>query len=346
MKTVLWVLVLMLVFSLPVSATGIVAPEIPDDAEDVFPPQQEDLGRSLWYMLREAFQQTQPQVASGVKLCLQVIGSVLALTLLRSFDGKSKSVVELAGVILVACILIGNSSSMIEIGTQTVWEISEYGKLLLPVMAAALAAQGGTTGAAALYGATAIFDTVLSSLVTSVLIPAVYIYILLAVLNAALEDSLLKKLKDLLKWAMTWFLKILLYVFTGYISISGIIAGAADQTAVKATKLTISGMVPVVGGILSDASETVLVSAGLVKNAVGIYGLLAIIAVTIVPFLSIGVHHLLLKLTSAVAAVFAPKQIAGLLEDFSVAMGLVLGMTGSVCIIQLISVVCFLKGMT
>ena len=96
---------------------------------------------------------------------------------------------------------------------------------------------------------------------------------------------------------------------------------------------------------MSDASETILVSAAAVKNTAGVAGLLAVIALTATPFLSIGLHYLLLKLTSAVAGAFAPKSMASLMEDFSGAMGLILGMTGAVCMIQLISLVCFMKGM-
>jgi stage III sporulation protein AE len=143
-----------------------------------------------------------------------------------------------------------------------------------------------------------------------------------------------------------WLLKAILYIFVGYIGISGIISGAADQTAIKATKLTISGMIPVVGGILSDASETLLVSVGVIKNTVGIYGMLSIICIVILPFLKIGFHYLALKISSVVAGMFVPKSISKLLEDFTAVLGLVMGMTGSVCMIQLISLVCFLKGMT
>ena len=165
-------------------------------------------------------------------------------------------------------------------------------------------------------------------------------------MNAATGDALLGKVRNFTKWITTWCLKLILYVFTGYISISGIISGVADQTAIKAAKLTISGAIPVVGNILSDASETVLVSAGVVKNAVGTYGLLAVIAVTIIPFISIAVHYFLIKVTAVISSVFAPKTISDLVDDISGAMGLVLAMVGSVSLIQLISVVCFLKGMT
>ena len=137
----------------------------------------------------------------------------------------------------------------------------------------------------------------------------------------------------------------MLYIFTGYLSITGVITGTADAAAVKAAKLTISGAVPVVGGILSDASEAVIVGAGVMKNAVGVYGLLAVLALFITPFLQIGVQYLLLKLTAVLCGVFGVKEASALVEDFSSAMGLLLGMTGTISFLMLISTICFMKGM-
>ena len=109
-------------------------------------------------------------------------------------------------------------------------------------------------------------------------------------------------------------------------------------------RLAGAGVVPVVGGILSDASEAVLVSAGLVKNAAGIYGILALLAVCLEPFLRIGSQYLVLKAVSLICAVLGENSVTSLSEDFSAAMGLLLAMTGSVCLLMLISTVCFMKG--
>lgn len=336
--------ILILILTVPAQA-AVALPPVPDDAQQLI-GQEEDFGDGLWHIIREALQQGQPQFSEAVKLCMRVIASALVLSLLRSMEGKSRPVAEIAGVAVISLILIGSADSMLTLGTDTVQQISDYGKLLLSAMTAALAAQGGSIGAAALYSATALFDTLLCSAISHVLVPMAYIYLLLAIVNALSEDGLLKKMKELCKWAMSWFFKIILYLFTGYITITGVIGGSADQAAVKATKLTISGMVPVVGGILSDASETVLVSAGIAKNALGVSGMLAVIAVAILPFFNIGVHYLLLKLSCAVSGMFAPRSVGDLLEDFCTFMGLTLAMVGSVCLMQLISAVCFLKGMT
>ena len=144
---------------------------------------------------------------------------------------------------------------------------------------------------------------------------------------------------------MTWLLKTLLYGFTAYLSLTGVVSGTTDQAALKAAKMTISGMVPVVGSILSDASEAVLVSAGVIKNGVGIAGMLAVIAIAIVPFLQLGIQYLTLKLTGALCKLFGDGPVAALVEDFSTGMGFLLGMTGAMSLMLIISLMCFLKGM-
>lgn len=346
MRRGIWILLLLLATMFPVAASEIVAPEVPDNVQSLFPDEQDQFGEALIHILKEAFRQTQPQVAQIVKTSAKILGIAILLSMLRSFSGRSVGVVELVGVLTISMVLISNSNSMIQTGTETIWQISEYGKMLLPVMVAALTTQGGTVTAATLYGATAIFDTVINSLIASILVPMLYIFLAFAIINAITADAMLAKLGDLVKKIASWLLKILLYVFVGYVSVSGIISGTADQTAIKATKLTISGMIPVVGGILSDASETLLVSAGVIKNSVGIYGLLSIISIVILPFFKIGLHYLMLKITSGFTEIFVSKPISKLLEDFTGVLGLILGMTGAVCLIQMISIVCFLKGMT
>ena len=82
------------------------------------------------------------------------------------------------------------------------------------------------------------------SLIASILVPMLYIFLTFAIIIAITADTMLAKLGDLVKKLASWLLKILLYVFVGYVSVSGIISGTADQTAIKATKLTISGMFP------------------------------------------------------------------------------------------------------
>lgn len=344
MKKFIIFLFLLIFVTMPARATEIVPPGAPQSAQDLLPAEQSSFGEDLWYVVKKALGALEPEIAEGCAICLSVIAAVLLTSMLSSFPGTASSIADMAGCIGVACLILGSATSLIASGSDTIAELSDYGKLLLPVMTTATAAQGAPTTATALYTGTALFNALLSAVISALLTPMIYIYIALSVAKSALGNSLLGKLQGLVKWLTTWSLKLILYVFTGYITITGVVSGTTDQSVLKATKLTISGMVPVVGNILSDASEAILVGAGAVKNTVGLYGLLAILAIAIGPFFKIGIQYLLLKLTAAICSVFGSKSVADLVGDLSGAMGLLLAMTGTICLMLLISVVCFMKG--
>ena len=337
-------LVLIMFLSLPVSAQELVAPPVPEQAEKFIPPQQESFLQGLLEVLRDALLSIRPDLKEASAVCLSIAAVVMGISLLRTFPGSSEKTSILAGSIGIAVLLLRSSNSLINLAASTVTQVSEYGKLLLPVMTAALAGQGGISTSAAIYAATAFFDALLTAIIGKLLTPMIYLYLLLAIAGSAIGQDTIKKLRDTVKWVVTWSLKTILYIYTGFIGITGVVSGTTDAVALKAAKLTISSVVPVIGGILSDASEAVLVGAGTVKNAAGIYGFFAIIAIWIGPFLQIGVHSLLLKATGAVCSVFAGKEHTELIQDFSSAMGLLLAMTGTICLMLLISLVCYLKG--
>lgn len=329
------------------SAMDLQAPDAPDSVADIVPEEADNFGEGLWQVIKGCIQQFNPALSQAARVCLQVTAAVLLTSMVSGFvSGSSSKAVQLAGALAVGGTLLEPSAAFISLGAETVQSLSEYGKLLLPVMTAGLAAQGGTTASASLYAATALFDSLLSSAVSGLMVPIMYLYLGLAVGNAALSEPLLARMRDLCKWLMTWILKIALYLFTGFLTVTGVVSGSADAAALKAAKITISGAVPVVGGILSDASEAVLVGAGLLRSSAGIYGLLTIGALFLAPFVRMGVQYLLLKATGAVCDSLGKNGATQLISDFAGAMGLILAMTATQTVLLMISTVCFMKGVS
>lgn len=341
---ILLVGILLLSLAVPAQALEIQPPPVPEAGAQWMPQETESFGQGLRELAARVVETLRPDLREAAQVSLGVLAAVLLCSVLGAFSGSVNRASALASAAAIVGILLSHTNSMIHLGVETVRQLSDYGKLLLPVMTTALAAQGGVTSSAALYAGTAVFDMVLSSILTTFLVPGVSVFLALGAANAAAGEEILKKLRDLVKNAISWCLKILLMVFTTYMSITGVVSGTTDAAALKATKVTISTVVPVVGGILSDASEAVLVSAGLMKNAAGVYGILAVLAVFLEPFLRISIHYLLWKGLAALCGIFGPKEATGLIEDFSTAMGLLLAMTGAACLMLLISCVCFLKG--
>lgn len=246
---------------------------------------------------------------------------------------------KMAGALAVTALSVSSMDAMIGLGRETIGKMSVFSDALIPVMAALTAATGQVKGAALRQGTTVIFTRLLIGVIDGLLVPLVYAYVAACCAYAAVGNEGLKKLSALLKGAVTMILTTILLSFVGYLTVSGAIAGTADAAAVKATKMAISRAVPVVGGILADAAESVLVGAGVLKGGVGVVGLLVVLAICIGPFVQLAFHYLTYKLAAALTGTVADPRLSGLLDSIGGAFGLVLGMTGACALLLLFSIV-------
>lgn len=344
MTKVLMMILLICSLACPASALELEAPGVPESAADLFPKHHDSLEEGIPELLKAAIASSLPDLSSGIRISVSILTIAFLLELLQPLASGNLQAWNLAGIGGTAALLFSNSQAMILLAVDTIRELTQYGMLLLPVMTAGLAAQGGVSASAALYTGTAVFSALLGRLIHSVLVPLIYLFLGLGLLSGVTGENLLKRIQDLVKSGTAWLLKTTLILFTTYMSITGAVSGTTDAAALKAAKVTISTVVPVVGGILSDASESVLVSAGILKNSAGIYGIFAVLALFLAPFLQIAIHYLMMKATAAACSILGSKGVTAVMDDFSWAMGLLLGMTGAVCLLILISTVCFLKG--
>lgn len=342
MKRMLILFLLLSYIGIPASGLELTAPTVPDSGRQWMPENQDSFSDGLLELVGNLLSHLVPEGREAFRISGKLLCAILLLSVLQSVSGPAKGACELAQILTVCTVLMGQTNAMIVLGMETVEEITSYGKLLLPVMTGAMAAQGNVATSAVLYAGTAMFTAALSGCIAAVLIPGVKLYLAVSMVSCATGEELLKRMAEFLKSTIGWVLKTLIMVFTTYLSISGVVSGTTDVAALKAAKVTISTVVPVVGGILSDASEAVLVSAGIAKNAAGIYGILAVLAVFLQPFARLLAHYLVLKLTGAFSTVFGSRA-AGLIDAFSTAMGFLLAMTGGCCVMVLVSTVCFLR---
>ena len=332
--------------SIPASASEIQAPEVPESAMDIMPENTDSFGNALVELLRKGILLIQPELDGALRTCSGILICALLYSILPILSEKLTEPMAMAWSVALGTVMLQRTGTMIGYAADALRQICDYGKLLCPVLTTALAAQGGLTTSAALYTGTIAFITLLSILVSRLLIPLVYIFLLFSVAGSAIGEGFFRNLADGVKHLLTWLLKTLLIVFTTYMSVTGVVSGTTDAAALKTAKVTLSSVVPVVGGILSDASESVLVSMGILKNTAGIYGILAVLALFMGPFVKVGVQYLLLKGSAALCSLFGDKRISSLIGDFSTAMGLLVAMVAAGCVLILISTVCYLKGIS
>lgn len=231
------------------------------------------------------------------------------------------------GVLGAAALTAGDLHTLIGLGVSTVDELSAMAKLLLPTIAAAMAG-GGYVGTASVWqvGALVMSDAFLS-LLRGVFVPALYCMIGVAAAGALLPQSRLSLLAGGVKKLLSWGLSALLIVYTGFLSITNLLTGSADRVAVRAGKTIVSGVVPIVGGILSDAAETMLAGADTLRGTLGALGVLGVLAICLAPLVRLGVQYLLYRAAAFFCGLVGTDTLRGFLEQLSDAFSLVLAMT-------------------
>lgn len=280
---------------------------------------------------------------------------LMAVLLCGTVDGFSQSLDEkrrfwnlmpMAGAASITLLSAGSVDTLMGLGAETMEQINTFSKVLLPSLAAAAAA-GGAVGTAAVQQTAAVFFAdLLLELISRLLLPMVYLYIGTLTAGAMLGQSRLNVLAEELRKIIVWVLSGALLIFTFYLTAVHIISGTADSTAVRAAKAAISGSIPVVGGILAEASETVLAGAGMLKNTIGVFGMLAVLALCAGPFLEIGIQYLLYKLTAFFANMMGTAELSRLIDGLGSAFGLILGMTGASALLIFISILSFAAAVT
>ncbi len=351
---------LFLIFLIVLLLTGVVRAEevigidtdaltegLDDEVTELLPKFSADGGVDFWDSLKTVLFGSLTSLRESYRSALKLCAVLLAVATLCAVASTSQhhlaDASTIAGALGLTVAVLSTFSAMIGLATQTVRDITDYSACFLPVMASATMMSGGVTSGSSLYAGTVLFSQLLMQLISKLLVPAVTVYLLLAMAEAALSNQMLSELRELVGWLISKSLRILMYIFIAYISLTGVLSGSSDAATLKATKAAISGMIPVVGNIVSDASESLIASATMLKSAVGMFGMLAVLGICLAPFLTVGTHYLMLKVTAAVSGTVGLKPHVKLLKSFSAAMGYLLAMCGVCALLLLISTVCFLK---
>ena len=323
------------------------AADIPEELERWDPEIGEltkaGLGEGVHRIWENCVEEMKSYAGSGVKAVAVMMTGVVVLGVVESAVPAGKAMldqyVSMTGALWITAAAAGDLNALIGLGQKTVTEISQFSKLFLPVLASAEAAAGGITAASVRQIAAVFFADILLTVIERLLLPAVYLYIGTAAAGAVLEGGAMERIGELLKKLISWALGALLTLFTTYLTVSGAIAGSADAQAVRLAKSAVSAAVPVVGGILSEAAESVLAGAGTLHSMLGTFGTLAVLACCLLPFFRLGLQYLLYQCAALVASAAGPPKLTKLLGLLGDAFGLVLAMTAASALLLIISIV-------
>ncbi len=250
-------------------------------------------------------------------LLLMIISGILA-QLMKSFstDGAAK-IANLIVYSAAAILIVGALSSAIKATSAAIDSLLSVSQSIFPVLSIMLASTGGFASTAVLQPAWSIVLETTSWLTREVLIPAALYGGVLVVVGNLTEKNLLSELGGLIRSGSIWVAGAVMTVFVAIASIQGNAAISYDGISFRAAKYAVDSMVPYLGGMFSDMADTFVGCSLLVRNAVGMAGLLVMVIVILEPVLSAVAVYFAFKLAAALAGSLESKQMAAVMGESS-----------------------------
>ena len=138
-------------------------------------------------------------------------------------------------------------------------------------------------------------------------------------------------------------LGIILTVFVGIVSLEGSLSSSVDGITAKTAKTAVSSVIPVVGKILGDVVDSVLGCGVILKNAVGIVGVVVVISICIVPIIRISTLCIIYSFSSAFVQPIADEKIVKVLEEMAGIFKVLLGILCSLSVMLIIGITLVIK---
>ena len=134
-----------------------------------------------------------------------------------------------------------------------------------------------------------------------------------------------------------WLLSISSTLFVGLLSLQSLVGAAADTLGGRAIKFSLTSFVPVVGGALSEAFNTVKGCLGLLKSTLGGFGILATVLIVLPPMLECAAWSFCLSLCVMAADMLELKTMSGLLTAVRSVTNTLIGLLASCSLFMIIA---------
>lgn len=284
--------------------------------------------------------------------CITVLGSIVVIIVIHSIlksvsEGlENKSVSQITyyvQYILIVTLIMGNFADIITMVKTSIESLVGFMNSLVPLLITLMLTTGNIASAGLLEPIILFIITFIGNFIVSVLIPFVLLSTALSIVSKVSNRVQVDKLSKFFNSTVVWILGIALTLFVGVISVEGSLSSTVDGITAKTAKAAVSNFIPVVGKILGDAVDTVIGCSNILKNAVGIIGVIIIIGICIAPIIKLAILMGLYYLAGAICQPIADEKIVKLLEEMGNTFKMLLAIMCSVSVMLIVGTTLVLK---
>ncbi|QHV44904.1 stage III sporulation protein AE [Bacillus cereus] len=234
-------------------------------------------------------------------LIMLTIFSALLQSLQSAFSKISVSKIADAVVYMVLIIFALNSFYVVmTYARETIQTMVDFILALLPILLALIATGGGVVSVSFFHPIIIFLMNTSGLLMNYIVLPLLLLATILSIVSTMSDQYKVTKLSKLLQNVSVGIIGIFLTIFLGVLSVQGTATAVADGIAVKTAKFVTGNFIPVVGRMFTEAADTVISASGLLKNTVGIIGLVILCLIVAFPAIQIFCIAFIYKFAAAV----------------------------------------------
>ena len=328
--------------------------EIDQMLEDIFPGEKVgflemvtklisgELDFSLEVIKEFVWNQFAFELSNSKSGLIHILLLIIVAAIFANFSSvfKSKQVSEIGFSMMYMFLLtvcLSNFHILVQSVAENLQKLMRFMEVLGPVYFLAVGMARGSMTSVAFYQLILVLIFLVELLILNFLLPAVKIYFIVKIIGEFSPEIPLSKFAEFLETIVNWSLKTLTASIIGINVIQGLLMPAIDS--VKRSVLLKSGeAIPMIGDLIGGSTEIVLGTAVLIKNGIGIVGMIICLVVCLPPLIQMGVTALLYQLVSAVAQPISDKRMVNCIGSVADGSKMLLKITATIGILFLLTI--------
>lgn len=291
-------------------------------------------------------------IGKEVVSCINVLGSIVIIIVIHSIlksisEGlENKSISQITyyvQYILIVTLIMKNFADILTMVRTSIDSLVGFMNSLVPLLITLMLTTGNIASAGIIEPIILFIITFIGNFITTVLIPFILIANVLGIVSKISPRVQVDKLAKFFNSSVVWVLGIVLTIFVGVLSVEGSLSSTVDGITAKTAKAAVTNFIPVVGKILGDAVDTVIGCSNVLKNAVGIVGVIVIVCICIGPIIKLAVLMALYYLAGAICQPIADEKIVKLLDQMGDTFKMLLAIMCSISVMLIVGTTLVIK---
>ena len=288
------------------------------------------------------------ETISSIKTIASIMIVIIIHSILKSISEglENKGVAQVSyyvQYILIVTLIMTNFADIITMLKETITNLVAFSNTLIPILITLILTTGSIGTANMLQPILLFIITFIGNFILNVAIPVLLASTALGIVSKISSYVQLERLSKFFKSSIIWALGVVLTLFVSIVSIKGSLSSSVDGVTAKTAKAAVSSFIPVVGKILGDAVDTVIGCASILKNAVGIVGIIIIIGICILPIIKLVLLMITYYIGSAICEPIADEKIVKLLSQIGDTFKIMLGIMCSLSVMLIIGTTLVMK---